>query len=101
MINLWVGYILFIVGLVALHYIIDERKKGWKILILIFLFAGMIFSNIGTFAQHYHNLTKEVNLWQVSAKGQTNFHAEIEIPFKDGKPQQIILIPNTTVLVQK
>ena len=45
------------------------------------------------------SLTKEVNMEQVTVKGQKDFHAQISISYNNGGLVSLNLIPNTTTQV--
>ncbi|HPN96865.1 MAG TPA: hypothetical protein PLK35_03795 [Candidatus Moranbacteria bacterium] len=75
--------------------------------IVVFLILGMFFEAIGIKAgyeaqisQIYRNFSREVDFRRVTMKGQNNFRAQIEIIYKDGELDRIILVPKTTVPVE-
>jgi hypothetical protein len=44
-----------------------------------------------------NELSKEVNLQQVTVKGQSNFYAKVQLIYKDGKLDTVTLVSKTTV----
>lgn len=92
-----IGLIVIAVGTAVIGAIDGEDNRIFVCTIAIAI--GIMFCGYGL--PHNHELTKtlarEVDLQQISVKGENKFHAEIEITYKDGEFDSVVLIPKTTV----
>ena len=86
----WIGIILFTFGALGIFLVADD-KSGKSIAIITLCMCVLIGSFLLMYEiqdkernKAYKQLNKEINMQQVSVKGQNVFHAQIEIIYKDG-----------------
>lgn len=88
-------------GIVLVVGIIGTFKTG-----LVWWFVGGVVIYIVTFIctipihgnAVYEKIAKGVSMEQVTVKGQKKFIAQVEIIYKDGELESIVLVPGTTEL---
>jgi uncharacterized membrane protein YfcA len=89
-----VGFVAFIVGLVA---VVSNNNALWLIPIFGGVLAMIAVVNMQSKSNVEKDIAKEVDLRQVSVSGQKNFRAQVQIIYKDGKLDSVVLMPKTTV----
>lgn len=91
--------VIFVFILYLVWYWSSSNKKisGVRLFFLgVLLFVEIFFSSMMQYIETTQKLSKDVNLNEVSLKGENYFQASINIYFKDGRLKNVILIPNTT-----
>ena len=92
--------LLVLIGVIVC-LIISLRENRWVTAAFSFLaFVSYFLFFISLVVNPFlaEDLIKEVNLQQVSVKGQNTFRSQVLIVYKDGKLDKITLIPKTTTL---
>lgn len=93
---------MFLVGLVMFGVssivLLSRKENFWQVLFAV-LGAVLLMFCIGAQSQinSERSISKEVDLTQISVSGQKNFRAQVQITYKDGELDSIVLIPKTTV----
>ncbi|MDD5463946.1 MAG: hypothetical protein PHP62_02265 [Candidatus Moranbacteria bacterium] len=81
----------------SMVWMVSKDYALWALAVAVGL-ALMVFS-IGQQRVKSVNETfaKEVSLTQVPVSGQKNFRAQVQISYKDGELNSVVLVPKTTV----
>jgi len=89
-----IGIVLLFLGLLFVMSadLKGEKFGGWFITALVIVPAFMVGLDLKT-----EQFAVGVDLRQVAVKGENHFQAEIEIIYKNGKLEKIVLVPETTI----
>jgi len=96
MIEISLGAVLVGIGVCCVISLAKERWLTFLFSIIAIVGYCSLFVLSGENIFLAEKLSKEVNLQQVSVKGQNVFNSQISLVYKDGKLDKITLVPNTT-----